>query len=182
MSRSSSAEALHWELRQLKSSIDHMRLEIAALRSDNAPPAPWDKATCELDEVVRATENATHTILEAAEEIDTLLLALRRSPTASSPAADAPAADRIGEQVVRIFEACNFQDITGQRITKVVGAIKFIEGRIDRMIEILGGHGALSDIELPTDDVTDPDAALLAGPQLETDPKVSQDDIDRFFD
>ena len=84
--------------------------------------------------------------------------------------------------MVRIFEACNFQDITGQRITKVVGAIKFIEDRIDRMIEILGGQSALRDVELPADDVVDADAALLAGPQLETDPKISQDDIDRFFD
>ena len=82
---------------------------------------------------------------------------------------------------MRIFEACNFQDITGQRITKVVGAIKFIEDRIDRMIEILGGQSALRDVELPADDV-DANAALLAGPQLETDPKISQDDIDRFFD
>jgi chemotaxis protein CheZ len=173
-----SIEALHWELSQLKDAIDHMKVEIAALRSDTAPPAAWDKATCELDAVVRATETATHTILEAAERIDSLLPVL----STTAPEADDGAAARIGEQVVRIFEACNFQDITGQRITKVVGAIKFIEGRIDRMIEILGGQGALCDVELPAEAVVDADAALLAGPQLESDPKISQDDIDRFFD
>lgn len=173
-----SVESLHWELSQLKDSIDHMKMEIAALRSDRTPPPPLDAATCELDAVVRATETATHTILEAAEHIDTLLLALRGSPSAP----DATAVAGIGEQVVRIFEACNFQDITGQRITKVVAAIKFIEGRIDRMIEILGGQGALRDVELPPAEIGDADAALLAGPQLETDPKISQNDIDRFFD
>jgi chemotaxis protein CheZ len=173
-----SVEALHWELSQLKDSIDHMKMEIAALRGDKAPTAPWDKAACELDAVVRATETATHTILEAAEQIDSVLVALRRPEAVP----DEEAVDRIGEHVVRIFEACNFQDITGQRITKVVGAIKFIEGRIDRMIEILGGQSALGDVELPPDEAVDADAALLAGPQLETDPKISQDDIDRFFD
>ena len=172
-----SVEALHWELSQLKDSIDHMKMEVAALRSDKAPAAPWEKATCELDAVVRATETATHTILEAAEQIDVLLVALRHAQAEPDEAVN-----RVGEQVVRIFEACNFQDITGQRITKVVGAIKFIEDRIDRMIEILGGQSALRDVELPADDVVDADAALLAGPQLETDPKISQDDIDRFFD
>ena len=74
-----SVEALHWELSQLKDSIDHMKMEVAALRSDKAPAAPWEKATCELDAVVRATETATHTILEAAEQIDVLLVALRHA-------------------------------------------------------------------------------------------------------
>ena len=145
-------EGLHWELSQLKNSIDHMRMEIAALRSEKSPPAPWEKATCELDAVVRSTEAATHTILEAAEQIDALLAALRDPLRDAAAESIQAAVERAGEQVVRIFEACNFQDITGQRITKVVSAIKFIEGRIDRMIEILGGQGALSDIELPPED------------------------------
>lgn len=177
--REVSIESLHWELSQLKDAISHMKMEIAALRSDKSPPAAWDKATCELDAVVRSTEAATHTILEASEQIDALLAHLR-PPQAD--AATATGLDSIGEQVVRIFEACNFQDITGQRITKVVAAIKFIEGRIDRMIEILGGQGALSDVELPPEDVVvDADAALLSGPGLDIEPKISQDDIDRFF-
>jgi chemotaxis protein CheZ len=169
---------LQTELRQLKESIDCMKQEIAALRNDSAPPAPWDRATSELDAVVQSTETATHTILEAAERIDVVLAELRDTPPATQP----PLIDNLGEQVIRIFEACNFQDITGQRITKVVGAMKFIEVKIERMIDILGGQEALNAVEVPAEVEPDADARLLEGPQLEGEHKISQNDIDRFFD
>jgi chemotaxis protein CheZ len=170
---------LQAELRQLKDSIDNMKVEIAALRNDQAPPAPWDRATSELDAVVQSTEQATHNILEAAERIDGLLAELRDTPQATQP----PLLDHLGEQVIRIFEACNFQDITGQRINKVVGAMQFIEVKIERMIDILGGQAALNAVEIAVaEEETDPDAKLLEGPQLEGENKISQNDIDRFFD
>ena len=52
--------------------------------------------------------------------------------------------------MIKIFEACNFQDLTGQRITKVVGTLKFIETHIVRMMEIWGGLEAFKDIEAET--------------------------------
>ena len=54
------------------------------------------------------------------------------------------------ERVIKIFEACNFQDLTGQRITKVVATLKFIETHIVRMMEIWGGLEAFKDIEAET--------------------------------
>lgn len=42
----------------------------------------------------------------------------------------------MNEMIVRIFEACNFQDLTGQRITKVVRALSFIEERVDAMMGV----------------------------------------------
>ena len=59
-------------------------------------------------------------------------------------------AQDIQERVVKIFEACNFQDLTGQRITKVVATLKFIETHIVRMMEIWGGLDAFKDIEAET--------------------------------
>lgn len=168
---------LQGELQHLKDAIDHMKLEIAALRHDAAPPAPWERATSELDAVVQSTESATHTILESAERINTLLGDARTLP----PAAAAAVFDTLNDEVIHIFEACNFQDITGQRINKVVGAMKFIETRIERMIEILGGQEALRSVEVVADE-PDEDARLLAGPQLDGEAKISQNDIDRFFD
>ena len=43
--------------------------------------------------------------------------------------------------VTRIYEACSFQDITGQRIGKVVTALKAIEGRVQ---QVGGGVVALN--------------------------------------
>ncbi len=172
--------ALQHELHFLKDAIEQMKREIATLRAEKPPAPSLQKATCELDAVVQATEDATHNILEAAEAIDEALMQMRGG---SKAAIDPATIDRLSDQVIRIFESCNFQDITGQRITKVVNAMKFIEVKIDRMIEILGGSEALQDVELPTEEeVVDEDAKLLEGPQLDGESKISQNDIDRFFD
>ena len=45
-------------------------------------------------------------------------------------------AQDIRDQVIRIFDACNFQDLAGQRIAKVLATLKFIEDRIARMMDI----------------------------------------------
>ena len=88
----------------------------------------------------------------------------------------------IQDQVVQIFEACNFQDLTGQRITKVVNTLKFIEDRIVKMMEIWGGLDSFKDIEVERIAEATGDAALLNGPKLEADAgHASQDDIDALF-
>ena len=79
-----------------------------------------------------------------------------------------------------MFEACNFQDITGQRITKIVNTFKFVEARINSMIEIWGAD-AIASVEPKVTDDGDPDAALLNGPQL-GDGGINQDDIDKLFE
>ena len=171
--------ALENEISQLKEAVEQMKREIAALRADKSPAPSLQKAAGELDAVVQATENATHNILEAAERIDETLTDLRSKTDA---VLDPAALELLGDQVVRIFESCNFQDIAGQRINKVVNTMKFIEVRIDRMIEILGGSEALQDVELPVVEEVDEEASLLEGPQLDGAAKISQTDIDRFFD
>lgn len=171
--------ALQGEITQLKEAIEQMKREIATLRTDKSPGPSLHSATCELDAVVQATEDATHNILEAAEQIDTFLTDARSKPDAP---VDPAILEQLGDQVIRIFESCNFQDITGQRITKVVTAVKFIEVKIDKMIDILGGKEALQDVEVIVEEEVDEDAKLLSGPQLDGESKISQNDIDRFFD
>ena len=83
------------------------------------------------------------------------------------------------ELIIKIFEACNFQDITGQRITKVVTTVKFIEERVNSMINIWGPE-SFAEIEVVEAPPTDPDHDLLSGPQLGNS-GVSQDDIDKLF-
>jgi chemotaxis protein CheZ len=80
------------------------------------------------------------------------------------------------------IEHCNFQDLTGQRITKVVNTLKFIEDRIVKMMEIWGGLDSFKDIEVEAIAEATGDAALLNGPKLEADAgHASQDDIDALF-
>ena len=91
------------------------------------------KMTGELGAVVGGTEQATQQILEATEAIDQAATALAK---VTSPDQQRLLSEEIQERVVSIFEACNFQDLTGQRITKVVSTLKFIETHIVRMMEI----------------------------------------------
>ena len=89
----------------------------------------------------------------------------------------------IQERVISIFEACNFQDLTGQRISKVMTTMKFIENHINAMMEIWGGVDAIKAHATPIVDTRDGDAKLLNGPKLDGDVgHASQGDIDALFD
>ena len=84
-------------------------------------------ANDELDAVVEHTASATNEILDACEALE------RLAPTLSGEAADT-----VGAAVTRIYEACSFQDITGQRIGKVVTALKAIETRVQQVTARFG--------------------------------------------
>lgn len=133
--------------------------------------------TFELDAIVTSTERATQNILDASEKIDELVAAIGaqvKDPHAKQQA------EEVREHVVAIFESCNFQDITGQRITKVVNTLKYVEDRINAMINIWGAEtfvGLQPKEELDVDE----EAKLLNGPQLENR-GISQSEIDKLFD
>ena len=124
---SSSDFKLYHELEVLALYIDNAKLEIALLRPDEIQQEHIPSATDELDAIVAHTEEATGTILDAAEKLEEL--------AASS---DKKTAETITEAVTSIYEACNFQDITGQRITKVVKTLKHIEQKVDALISAFG--------------------------------------------
>jgi chemotaxis protein CheZ len=124
---SSSDFKLYHELEVLALYIDNAKMEIALLRPDEIQQEHIPSATDELDAIVAHTEEATGTILDAAEKLEEL--------AASS---DKKTAETITEAVTSIYEACNFQDITGQRITKVVKTLKHIEQKVDALISAFG--------------------------------------------
>ena len=162
------------QLVDLSTAIAETKRELASMRDPNVKSAGEVKsATQELDAVVNATESATNDIMNAAELIDDLAGRLKSQATSQS---DASLAEEINEKVVNIFEACNFQDITGQRITKVVNTLAFIDERVSRMMEMWGAEQIASDQgEVAHDD------DLLNGPAPEGEGS-SQDDIDALFD
>ncbi len=168
------------EIDKLSAAIDTTKREIVAMRYKNADK--YERivdVTHELDEVVLDTERATEGILSNCEQIEAHMDALELQ--ASSPEERTELA-ALGENVIKIYEACNFQDITGQRITKVVNTLKFIEQRLDVMMSIWGGQEEFAAIELPDEEVAHEDELLLNGPAREGSESVSQDDIDALFD
>src|SRR5947208_15323757 len=116
--------------------------EIATVHLHGFEGPEMTRVTNELDAIVGGTENATEQILANAEEIDQIAHTL--GPRLRSEQDQALVAD-MQERVIKIFEACNFQDLTGQRITKVVGTLKFIETHILRMNEIWDRREAFND-------------------------------------
>ena len=142
--------SVYRELHQLSGHISQAKTEIARLRP-NEIKAQLPAAGDQLEAIVKGTELATHAIMEAIEEI---------------LAASAGESERaIEDACMRIFEACSFQDITDQRVTKVVKTLNYIEQRISVLLE---AHGAeIEEIALAPEDQQTGGAGLLQGPALE---------------
>jgi chemotaxis protein CheZ len=173
-------EKLKIELDLIHDAIDRTKREIAVLHGKSFDGAEMAKVNGELGAVVGGTEQATQQILEAAEAIDQASSALSKVNT---PDQQKRLSEEIQERVISIFEACNFQDLTGQRISKVMSTMKFIEHHINSMMDIWGGVDAIK-AHVPTHVDTREDAdKLLNGPKLDGDAgHASQDDIDALFD
>lgn len=143
------------ELKSIETQILQMHKDLASLRpDDDGASNRITTATEELDAIVRATEDATNTILTAAETVQMI-----------GDALDEEDRNAIGAEMGRIMEACSFQDITGQRIAKVVATLHFLENRINAMLQLWESSGKAMPPAMPGD--TRPDAHLLNGPQLD---------------
>ncbi|MBI3701873.1 MAG: protein phosphatase CheZ [Afipia sp.] len=173
-------EKLKVELDLIHDAIDRTKQEIATLHGKSFSGDEMAKVTGELGAVVGGTEEATQQILEAAEAIDQAATALGKVTSADQ---QAQLREEIQERVVGIFEACNFQDLTGQRIGKVMGTMKFIEHHINVMMDIWGGVDAIRQHAPAIIDTRVGDARLLNGPKgADDEGHASQDDIDALFD
>ncbi|MGH1353347.1 MAG: protein phosphatase CheZ [Methyloligellaceae bacterium] len=174
------ARKLRAELKDIYDAIEQTKVEILTIHQSGVNGMEISRVTDELGAIVGGTEKATETILEAAESIDQAaadLVATLTDETTHGMASD------IQDGVVKIFESCNFQDLTGQRISKVISAFRFIEERVIQMMEIWGGVDSFKEVETEDREDRQGDRALLNGPALEEDDNVaSQDDIDALFD
>ena len=165
------------ELVVLFSSMQNFRSELAAIRHPHTESDRFDTMSDQLDAIVSATEAATETILGSVEDISQSIEE-RRGDLEAAGLSDW-AAD-IDQKFQAIFEACSFQDITGQRITKIVGELKFIDERLNAMIDIWGPEGLVAEpVPEPADST--PEGEKLEGPAL-AGQGVSQDEIDKMFD
>jgi len=178
-----SVEEIMSEIQAMNDHINITKQEVAALKPVDETNTTISIATEELSEVVKSTETAANSILENTEQIDAIVSELRGKVAEGDPDGILPDIDKIEFISSELLIACSFQDVTGQRITKVVNSLNFIEERLDKMIEIWNIENGTADtqaIALPKGDTRE-DKDLLHGPQNEA-AGMSQDDIDSMFD
>lgn len=173
------------EIAQMVRSIGRAKSQIAAIKNPVMGRDEMEKASLQLEEITKATEEATNEIMSATDDVEQLLKKIH-SHTVEDPDVG-PLIDQAGERLIAIIEACAFQDLTGQRVTQVVKSLRFIESRVLAMIDIWG-LDAFKDVDIPegsAEDAADPDGdeeeELLNGPALGGQ-GLSQADIDALFD
>lgn len=177
---------LYKEVVDLAKYIESAKNELASLQPEEIRDEHIRSATDELDAVVGATETATFAIFDACDAI-----------SAVAGQTDPDTAAKLNDQITKIFEACNFQDITGQRITKVVRTLKHIESKVDMIVAAFGSEvrqnhaprlakltaedaAAKPDAVAAPANAVEADKKLLHGPQLPGN-AMDQDEIDRLL-
>lgn len=155
------------EFRYIAEFIQKARDEIAGLQPNDIRDSRIPGASLELDAVVRDTEHATNAIMTEAERL-----------MAVEPVSLAAYKADVDGGLMRIIEACSFQDLTGQRVNKVINALRHIEERVSRFADALG----VTDAAQPESakDVRARDL-LLNGPAI-GGPETSQSDVDAMFE
>ncbi len=166
---------MHEEIRRLATYIADAKKEIFSISQNDKSEKVITDASQHLDEVIKATEEASNQIMDAADIIQSNVGGVGGDKET-----------KIMEATNQIYAACNFQDITGQRINKVIKLLANIEERIAKLNALFGQteqanaatiekNANVLDIKLPLDDKD-----LLNGPQL-AGQAATQDEIDKLF-
>jgi chemotaxis regulatin CheY-phosphate phosphatase CheZ len=157
-----SLDVLRAELQSMASHIQTAKTEIASIYNKDPKVQQAgnriNAATSELDQIVASTERATSDILNAAERIMELAGTLPEDQAATSQI--------LTEQATEIFTACSFQDITGQRISKVVSTLRYIDQRVAAMVAIWGPENISATLVRSEDADNRRDSHLLNGPAM----------------
>src|SRR5712691_211488 len=127
-----SVERIRHDLFEMAKAITRTKAEIAAIKPDVEDSGKFGEVTAELDSIVRTTETATSDILAAAEQVQEIAWTLREQGI------EPEVCDLINAKATDIYTACAFQDLTGQRTGKVIQVLRYLEGRINAMIDIWG--------------------------------------------
>lgn len=168
------ALTLGGELAAIQSAILRNMRELSSLINDGNDRR-MTRAASELGVAVESMETATQKILASAEVIDDSARAL-----ASALGNDYHhgLAQDVQDHVVRIYEACNFQDLAGQRIGKVIATLMMVEEQLVTMIQRHSGAGEQAADPIKPASGSD----LINGPRLDgAAGHVSQRDIDAMF-
>jgi chemotaxis protein CheZ len=163
--------AIYREFRELAEYIATAKKEINALQANELHQERIPSAGRQLDAIVKSTEEATNRIMEQAEAI-----------MAADPSDPQAYQNTVNSAVMEIFEACSFQDITGQRISKVVDTLQHIESRVSRFAKAVNARDVAPPLT-PEEEAKERRIReqLLHGPLLDGE-GVSQSVIDELLD
>jgi chemotaxis regulatin CheY-phosphate phosphatase CheZ len=158
-------DRLRFDLMEMAKAIARTKTEIASIRPQGAETSELNVASEALDAIVRTTERATSDILEAAEHVQEAAWTLREQ------GANEPMCDELDRRATDIYTACSFQDLTAQRTSRIVNTLRYLESRINAMIEIWGAPEPEED-ERKQADLTE---------SLDVFNGLSQADVDTFI-
>lgn len=161
-------QSIHKEFVYIADYIARTRTEISKLRPNDIKEQRIPTAGAELEAVVTDTERATETIMHEAET----LLGEKPDDIAAYKA-------QVDDAMMRIIEACSFQDLSGQRVSKVVESLRHVEKRVSRFAATMGVH----DAEADEDEIAEAERKKklhLNGPAI-GGPEVKQDAIDEMI-
>jgi chemotaxis protein CheZ len=170
------ADRLRRELEGVYDAINRNKRELAALNGIAGDERRVTRANSELGAAVSGMEQATQKILMSAEIIDesakTMSASLKKE-------FELGLTQDIQDHVIRIYEACNFQDLAGQRIAKVMATLKTVEDHVARMIALWDSIAPQAKRDAQ---VEAPERKLVNGPKLDGDSgHATQADIDAMF-
>lgn len=173
---------LYGELGELARFINEARKELRDFQPHLLAEHEIPEASDQLDAIIQQTEKATGSIMDSCEQLETLNQRVVEKLISHTPALDedvlAAVDDSLTESqnhITNIFESCNFQDLTGQRIMRIVKTLREVERQVLRMVVVFG----LQNKSVDGDErkKLEDEAELLQGPQLPGN-SLEQDDID----
>ncbi|WP_321339342.1 protein phosphatase CheZ [Breoghania sp.] len=170
-------ERIQLDLADMAEAITRTKREIAQIKAESNDGDRFAEASSELDAIVTQTEGATQDILQKAELVQEIAWTLREQGV------DEEACDAIDAHTTDIFMACSFQDLTGQRTQKVVQVLRYLESRINEMMDIWGVDAKDMNVDVGPINPDDhrPDRDMLHGPQSE-DKAIKQTTVDELMD
>ncbi len=135
------------------------------------PSSATRNSGLELEAVVQATEEAANKIMEAAEAIGDWLREVKGDPAS---------VEAINEKVNAIFEACSFQDVTGQRIRRAIQHLQNVETMLTEIVP--GAPAVLPDYERVVVSAPYVDRGIQTEEIAAANPDLGQNAIDSMFD
>jgi chemotaxis protein CheZ len=151
----------------LSGQLSEIRQQIASVVA--APTAATRNSGLELEAVVQATEEAANRIMEAAEAIGDWMRDHKHDPASM---------EVVNEKVNAIFEACSFQDVTGQRIRRAIQHLQ----QVETMLTDLAPGQTAPTIEQVVVSAPYNGAGALTAEHHAANPDLAQNAVDSLFD